>query len=702
VRVLLFLLLFLEKATIIAPTDSMKTVENPTRLLLLLAAGSALSFSALAADVLTYHNDNARSGLNPDEIALTPQDVQASTFGLKFKLIVDGQLYAQPLYVSSVPIFNGSQFLGRHNIVVAATEHDSVYAFDADSGALYWHVSLIGPGEIASDPRNCPAILDEIGVTSTPVIDRGVGPYGTIYVLAMTRAANTLTYFYRLHALDLSTGKDVRSPTLIQASYPDPGGHGPNYDPATGNINLNPGYSQQRAALVLANGLIYTAWCSFCDVPPSSGWIIAYDENTLAQAYVLNVDPDETPPINPPSSAAGIWQSGSGAAVDQAGNLYLATGNGPFDTNFDQNGFPITGDFADTLLKLSPSLKPTDFFTPSDQLLRTLDDLDFDAGGTMILPDLYDSSNQVHHLVVAAGKEPTLYLLNRDNLGRYNPAGDVVYQKIPGVLGAFGVWAAPAYFNGALYFGPRDTAMSRFAFNSNAKLDPVPDSVTSTSFAYPGTNPTISSFGNTNGIVWATELTAGDGQGQQVLHAYDALDIGIELYNSAQSGTRDEFGVSSKFTVPTISNGKVYVGATGLPGTIVGKNPSSGTVGVFGLFNPTPATDVSSTIRVVRGGFRYLPATGHLIQLVTLTNTGDASVPLPVSLVLDNLSNDAALANANGATTIVSPLASQYINAPLTGSFGPSQSVVVRLDFIDTLKQPILYTTRVLAGVNGR
>src|SRR5271165_576719 len=667
------------------------------------------SFSAVAADVLTYHNDNARTGVNPDEISLTPQNVRTDTFGLIFKLIVDGQLYAEPLYVSSVPILNGSQFLGRHNIVVVATEHDSVYAFDADSGKLYWQISLIGPGEIASDPRNCPAAISpEIGVTSTPVVDRGTGPYGTIYVLAMTRAPNALTYFYRLHALDLSTGKDVLAPVSIQASYPDPGGHGPNYDPATGRINLNPASSQQRAALVLANGLIYTAWASFCDFGPSSGWIIAYDEKTLKQTYVLNLDPDETPATIPPSSAAGIWQSGAGAAVDVQGNLYLATANGPFDPSFDQNGFPLTGDYGDTFLKLSPSLKVTDFFTPSDQLFRSENDLDLGSGGSMILPDLYDSSNQVHHLAVTAGKEPTMYLLNRDNLGRYSSAGDVIYQEIPGVLGennplgANGVWSAPAYFNGALYFGPQHAFMSRFTFNSNAKLNTVPDSVTSTSFYFPGTNPTISSLGNSNGIVWAAEATTDQGLGQEVLHAYDALDLATELYNSAQSGTRDQFGVSSKFIVPTISNGKVYIGATGLTGTIVGNNPSSGTVGVFGLFNPTPATDVSSTIQVIRGGFRYLPTTGHFIQLVTLTNTGAAPVPFPVSLVLDNLSTGAVLANANGATTIVSPVASQYVNAPLTSSLEPSQSVTVRLDFIDTLKQPILYTTRVLAGVNSR
>ncbi len=561
---------------------------------------------------------------------------------------------------------------------------------------------MIGSGEIPSDSRNCPDLVPEIGVTSTPVIDRGVGPYGTIYVLAMTRAAHTLTYFYRLYALDLSTGKDVQPPVLIQASYPDPGGHGPNYDPATKRINFNPAYSRQRSALVLANGLIYTEWSGFCDDAPSSGWIIAYDEKTLAQAYVLNVNPDETPSTTPAATASSIWQAGSGAAVDAQGNLYLATSNGPFDTNF-VNGFPETGDYGDTLLKLSPSLKVTDFFTPSDQLLRTMDDQDFGAGGSMVLPDLYDSSNQVHHLVVTAGKEPIMYILNRDNLGRYKQAGDEIYQEIPGVLGVFGVWSAPAYFNGALYFGPRDAVMMRFTFNSNAKLDTVRRSITPTPFAYPGTNPTISSFGNTNGIVWAAEATADQGKGQEVLHAYDALDVGTELYNSAQRGTRDEFGVSSKFIVPTISNGKVYIGSTGLPGTIVGNNLSSGTVGVFGLFvNPTPATDVSSVIQVSRGGFRYLPATGHFIQLVTLTNRGATPVPLPVSLVLDNLSNAAALANVNGATTILSPVASQYANAPLTSSLEPSQSVTVRLDFIDTQKQPILYTTRVLAGMNSR
>src|SRR5271166_5948124 len=466
-------------------------------IVLVFIACAGWSFSGVAADVLTYHNDNARTGLNLDEISLTPQNVRADTFGLQFKLSVDGQLYAEPLYVSSVPIFNGSQFLGRHNIVVAATEHDSVYAFDADSGKLYWQISLIGPGEIASDPRDCPdAVSPEIGVTSTPVIDRGIGPYGRIYVLAMTRAAQTLTYFYRLHALDLSTGKDVQPSALIQASYPDPGGHGPNYDPATGKINFDPATSIQRAALVLANGLIYTAWASFCDSGAYSGWIIAYDEKTLTQTYVLSVDPDG------PYSGGGIWQSGAGAAVDEQGNLYLATANGPFDPNL--------GEYGDTFLKLSPSLKVTDFFTPSDQLLLEMDDLDLGSGGSMILPDLYDSSNQVHHLAVTAGKRPpssegpAMYLLNRDDLGRYNPAGDVVYQEITRMQFGnvnYGFWSAPAYFNGALYFGPYNAWISRFTFNSNAKLNTFPDSVTSTIFQYPGTNPTICSLGNSNGIV---------------------------------------------------------------------------------------------------------------------------------------------------------------------------------------------------------
>jgi outer membrane protein assembly factor BamB len=672
-------------------------------LVLVFLAGAGWSFSAVAGDVLTYHNNNARTGVNPDEIVLTPQNVRAVTFGLKFKLIVDGQLYAEPLYVSSQPIFDADQFLGRHNIVVVATEHDSVYAFDADSGKLYWQVSLIRAGEIASDSRNCPDLTPEVGITSTPVIDRGMGPYGTIYVVAMTRAAKTLTYFYRLYALDLSTGKEILAPATIQASFPDPGGHGPNYNRATGNIDLNPGYSRQRAALVLANGLIYTEWASFCGVGPSSGWIIAYDEKTLAQAHVLNVNPDgsPSPATTTGSSAASIWQAGSGALVDEQGNLFLATANGPFDTSFDQNGFPVTGDFGDTFLKLSPSLRITDFFTPSDQLQRVTSDDDLGSGGSILLPDLFDSNNQVHHLAVTAGKLPIMYLIDRDHLGRYNPSRDVIYQELPSALGGLGVWSAPAYFNGGLYFGPIGASMRRFKFDSNAKLDPVPDSLTNTIFAYPGTNPTISAFGNTHGIVWAAEHTSTT-QGREVLHAYDALDLQTELYNSAESGTRDEFGLPSKFIVPTISNGKVYIGSTGLPDTIVNKNLSSGTVGVFGLFNPTPATDVSSTIQVSRGGFRYLPANGHFVQLVTLTNTGSTPIPLPVSLVLDNLNNGAALANANGATTLVSPLASQYVNAPLDNSLEPSESVTIQLDFIDTQKQPLLYTIRVLAGVNSR
>lgn len=224
-----------------------------------LIACSLLSFHGFAADVLTYHNNNARTGLNPDETTLAPQNVNASSFGLLRNLPVDGQVYAQPLYVSSEPVFSAGQFQGLHNLLIVATEHDSVYAFDADSGALYWQVSLLGAGEVPSDPiQNCQDLFPELGVTATPVIDRNLGPQGTLFVLAMSASPDFVSHFERIHAIDLSTGQEVLAPVLIQASYPDPGGQGPNFDPGTGRIIFDPTTSRGRAALVLANGNIYT------------------------------------------------------------------------------------------------------------------------------------------------------------------------------------------------------------------------------------------------------------------------------------------------------------------------------------------------------------------------------------------------------------------------------------------------------------
>jgi FG-GAP repeat len=530
----------------------------------LLFACYLLSFRGFAADVLTYHNDNARTGLNPTETILTPQNVNANGFGLIRNLPVDGQVYAQPLYASSIPIFSAGQSQGLHNLLIVATEHDSVYAFDADSGTLYWQVSMLGAGEVPSDPRGCTDLVPEVGITSTPVIDRSLGPNGTLFVLAKSASADFVNYFERLHAIDLSTGQELRS-VLIQASYPDPGGLGPNFDAGNGSIIFDAGTSRARAALVLAKGSIYTEWASFCDQPPYSGWVIGYDEATFAQALVLSLDPNGTPPGGSPgSSGNGIWQAGSGAAVDASGNLFLATSNGPFD--------PGVGDYGDSVLKLSSGLQVLDYFTPFDQQNDTEADTDLGSGGPMIL-DLADSSNLVHHLLIQAGKDTNLYILDRDHLGKFNPnKNSQIYQELSGVL-PNGVWASPAYFNGWIYYGAQNASLLQFQFTNAATLDPVPFSASSIAFAYPGTTPSVSSSGNQNGIVWAYEF----GQNNQaILHAYDATNVGKELYNSSQV----QIGAAVKFTVPTVCNGKVFVG-------------TANSVAVFGLMSTSTLPPVA-------------------------------------------------------------------------------------------------------------
>jgi hypothetical protein len=525
----------------------------------------ALSTHCFAADVLTYHNDNARTGLNSSETTLTPQNVNASSFGLIRNLPVDGAVYAQPLYVSNAQVFSAGQSLGSHNLVIVATEHDSVYAFDADSGTMYWRVSMLGAGEVPSDPLGCGDITPELGITSTPVIDRAMGSHGTIFVLAMSKTPNTTNYYDRLHALDIATGQDVLSPVTIQASYP---GNGPNND-ASGHVIFDPRHERGRAGLLLLNGTIYTEWGSFCDFEPFAGWIIAYNENTFAQTAVFNSNPNGIPPSSylPDGSGGGIWQSGSPAAVDPAGNLYLATGNGPFDTNLN-NGFPSNGDFGDSFLKLSANLKVIDYFTPFDQAKAAANDTDLSSGGSLVL-DIADSGGLVHHLAIAAGKDNNIYVLNRDNVGKFNSGSNNIYQELPNALPG-GVWSSPAYFNGSIYYEPQSHQLRQFKF-SNAKLDPVPVSISNTTFPYPGGVPSISSSGNTNGIVWIQEFG-----NQAILHAYDATNLSNELYSSVAVN----FGSPVKFSVPTVCNGKAFVA-------------TQSSVGVFGLGAPGPGNYIS-------------------------------------------------------------------------------------------------------------
>lgn len=557
------------------------------KLLLVILLGSIAIPLAETQDVLTYHNDNARTGQNLTETILTPGNVNSTTFGKLFVLPVDGKVDAQPLYVSALVIPGN----GVHNVVIVATEHDSVYAFDADTGTVLWQVSLLKPGETTSDALGCNQVTPEIGITATPVIDRNSGPNGTIYVVAMSTDGFG-NYFQRLHALDLTTGQEeFGGPTDIQATFPGNGGNSQN-----GTVVFDPKQYEERAGLLLLNNVIYTTWSSHCDFLPYTGWVIGYDATSLAQVSVLNITPN--------GNYGAIWGSGAGPASDNDGNIYVLVGNGTFDSTLDVNGFPALGDYGNGFLKLSTAtgLAVSDYFEMYNQQIENDADGDLGSGGALVLPDLKDGSGHVWHLAVGAGKDNNLYLVDRDNMGKFNPDNnDAIYQELPRSL-PDGVWGMPAYFNNRLYYGAILHPILAFQF-SDAKLLAIPVSQTTNSFGYPGPTPSVSANNDANGIVWAAENTD-----PAILHAYDATDLSHELYNSNQApGGRDHFGAGNKFITPTIAKGKVYVG-------------TRDGVGAFGLLAPgTPAVSFSPT------KLNFPPQllnTSSAARGVTLTNTG--------------------------------------------------------------------------------
>jgi hypothetical protein len=460
------------------------------------------------------------------------------------ELNVDGLVDGQPLYLGRLTVAGAV-----HNVVYVVTEHDSVYAFDADTGATLWHVSLIPSGETTSEAVfDCDQVMPEIGITATPVIDRSAG---VMYVVAMSK--NGSTYHHRIHALSVTTGAEVLGgPKEITATYTAPGSVPTNFDPQ---------YYEDRAALLLVNGTVYTTWTSHCDTPPYTGWIIAYSATTLAQTAVLNVAP------NSGGAGPAIWMAGGGPAADSAGDIYLLTGNGVFETSLDAGGFPSGQDYGNSFLRLSTTggtLTVADYFAMADEVPESNADVDLGSGGIMLLPDLTDENGTLRHLAVGAGKDGRIYVVERDSMGGFNSSYNDIWQQLDGVLPG-GVWGTAAYFDGTVYYGDRHGTLKAFAIQ-DAKLVSPPSSQTATTFGYPGTLPVVSADGTSNAIVWAHENGT-----NAVLHAYDATDLSIELYNSEQAPDgADRFGAGNKFIAPVVIDGKVFVG-------------SESGVGVFGL-----------------------------------------------------------------------------------------------------------------------
>ena len=480
-------------------------------------------FAALHSQVLTSKYDNARTNATLHEKLLTPANVNAGEFGRAFSYKVDGDVYAQTLYLPNVEVPGK----GVHNVIYIATEHDSVYAFDAANQPAQplWKVSFLRRGVEPVPARDtaCFFIRPEVGITPTPVIDL---ESGTLYVLARTKENGR--YVHKLHALAITTGAEkFAGPVTVDA----PG--------------FNPGIEQPRAALLLARGQVYLTWGSACDAGPYHGWVMAYDAQKLTQTGALNLSPD--------AGQSGIWQSDNGPASDADGNVYVVTGNGGFTA--------ATGgrDYGDTALKLG--LGPGDFairdyFTPSHEKEMNREDADMGSGGPVVLPEQRGSHP---HLLLAGAKDGNLYVLDRDRMGKFQPGNDSHAVQTLHFRG--GIYAAAAYWNGHVYILPSGENLWDFALEGG-HLNTDTAKRGSQRFANAGSNPTISADGTRNGIVWLIESkTWNGGDKPAILHAYDAADVSHEIYNTEQNSSRDRVGLTLRFTIPTVVEGRVYVNA---------------------------------------------------------------------------------------------------------------------------------------------
>ena len=454
---------------------------------------------------------------------------------------------AEPLYLSAVPIAGS----GTHNLLIVATEHDSVYAFDADTGKFIWHVTTLKSGETTSDDRGCSQVSPEIGITSTPVI-RPAGSSGVIYAVAMSKDTSG-DYHQRLHALNAATGAELyKGPVDITAKFPGTGDNS-----SGGYVVFDPAQYKERSGLLLVGGIVYLTWASHCDIRPYTGWIMGYSATTLVQETVLNVTPN--------GNEGAVWGAGGGLAADTLGNIFFLDANGIFDTTLNSSGLPSHGDYGNAFIRLTTAggLAVADYFEMDNGVQESDDDTDLGSGGAILLSPMKDASGNTWDLAAGAGKDGNLYVVNRSSLGKFNSGANKIYQELAGALPG-GIWSSPASSGSKLYFGPVGQPILAFQFK-NAKLLTTPVAKTTNSFGYPGTTPSISSNKGLEAIVWAAENV-----NPAVLHAYNATNL-LELYNSNQAAdSRDHFGAGNKFITPMIANGKVYVGTTN-------------GVGVFGL-----------------------------------------------------------------------------------------------------------------------
>ena len=472
-----------------------------------------------------------RSGVNSQETLLTPASVTSAQFGKLFSLPVDSHVYGQPLYVSGLNIGGKT-----HNVIFVATENDTVYAFDADqNGGPLWKTSLVDSahGETAvpcGDMDGC-SIAPTVGVTATPVIstDRNA-----IYLEA--RSKQNGAYLHKLHALDLTTGAEkLNGPVLINASVP---GSASDHD-GQGKVNFNPLREHCRPALLLLNGVVYFAFASISDVTPYHGWVLGYNADTLQQTAVFNVTPN--------GNEGGIWQN-NGLSADASGNIFGVAGNGTPP--------PSSNNYGQTYIKLSPQLAVVDYFAPFNASSLNTTDIDVGSGGPLLLPD---QSGSHPHLLVAAGKEGRIYLVDRDNMGKFHSGDDSqIVQSIPNAVGPGddSNFYPPVFWNGNVYFSGSNDVIKAFSLQ-NGLLSTTPVMQSGTKYSFPGSALIVSANGASGAILWSLEWNVNSHLG--TLHAFDPGNLSHEFWNSNQSGTRDSIGQITRLNAPLVYNGKVYV-----------------------------------------------------------------------------------------------------------------------------------------------
>jgi hypothetical protein len=616
-------------------------------------------------NILTHHYDNTRTGQNTSETKLTPANVNSTTFGKIFAYSVDGYVYAQPLYMAGLTIPGK----GVHNVLFVATEHDSLYAFDADTdGAPLWHVSFLINGATTlstTDVGNTQDINPEMGITGTPTIDAATN---TLYVIVNTKEAGK--YIYRLHAMDVTTGAEkFGGPMQLSASVP---GTAP--DGSGGMVPFNVQWENQRPGLLLNGGYLFAGFASHGDNGPWHGWVLGFNATTLAFTGAWNTSPN--------GKGNGIWGAGSGLAADASGNAYVSTGNGDDTVTVPAPPPSTTIDYGDSIVRISLANgvpTPTDYFTPFNQQSLDNADTDVGSGGVLVLPD---QPGTFPHILVQAGKQGNLYVVNRDKMtndgSHYCNGCSSDPEILQTITGVGGLWSMPAYWNGSIYLWGNGQKLKAFSV-TNGEISVSPTSESGETNGFPGATPVISSNGAADGIVWAVESDAYGSSGPAILRAYDATNVSRLLYGSNLTSSRDTLGPAVKFVVPVVTNGKVYVGTqkeVDVFGLLDGENYAAAPTMTPGAGTYAQSVQVSMTSSTPNVAIYYttdgtVPSAASNLYSTPITLS--ASTTLKAIAVASGFIQSTVTTNAY----VVSTQTPTPSFTPAAGSYGAAQVVTI-------------------------